>query len=123
MALKIKDEVWQRVVQIVQLAMLTGTDVADYLRQIAVIQDDNNVNELSLDPAYEQVWEKTLEQLTERIVELQAQSEGVVLELPQCQDGSASIVGSDGKEQNVPFPSLKIGVMPALDNSPDKKLN
>ena len=35
-SMRLNDEVWHRVIQFVQLAMLTGVDVADYLRQIRV---------------------------------------------------------------------------------------
>lgn len=45
----IADEVWHRVVQIVQEAMLMGVDCADLLRQIRV---SPNESQLVLTPAY-----------------------------------------------------------------------
>lgn len=39
--LKISDAVWANVIQFVQLAMLTGTDVSDYLRLIKVKEENN----------------------------------------------------------------------------------
>lgn len=71
---KFKDEVWHKIIQIIQLAMITGTDVVDYLRQIEV-QLDNDTNTLGLTDNYNQVFERTLDQLTERLVELQAQAD------------------------------------------------
>jgi hypothetical protein len=35
----VADEVWHRVVQIVQEAMLTGVDCADIMRQIRLVED------------------------------------------------------------------------------------
>ncbi len=40
--LTISDEVWMKVIQLVQLAMLTGVDVVDYMRLIRV-KEENNV--------------------------------------------------------------------------------
>lgn len=38
---KVSDEVWHRVVQIVQEAILTGVDCADLLRMIRLTESDN----------------------------------------------------------------------------------
>lgn len=114
MTYKLKDEVWHRVIQIVQLAMLTGTDVADYLRQIEVLEKDPG--ELGLTQEYDEVFERTLEQLTARLVELQAQDEGFDLsESPEAQEVS-TIIGTDGSEQEVEFPSLKFAILPPVDD-------
>lgn len=58
----ISDEVWHRVVQIVQEAMLTGTDVADLLRQIRVVEGEE-LGSLVLAPAYKQLVREQLQQL------------------------------------------------------------
>ena len=109
---KLKDEVWHRVIQIVQLAMLTGTDVADYLRQIEVLEKDPG--ELGLTQEYEEVFERTLEQLTERLVELQASAEG--FDLSADAHEVSTIIGTDGSEQEVEFPSLKFAILPPVDD-------
>lgn len=48
-----KDEVWHRVVQIVQEALLTGVDCSDLLRQVRV-QESKSGSELELTPEYVQ---------------------------------------------------------------------
>lgn len=113
MKYKLKDEVWARVVQIVQLAMLTNTDVTDYLRQIEVYDVDGD---LGLTDEYNVLFERTLEQLTERLVELQASAAGYAAV------EESMIVDQSGNEVPVQFPSVEeasmdkplIGIMPPL---------
>jgi hypothetical protein len=50
---KLNDGVWNRVVQIVQEAMLLGVDCADLLRQVEV--EPNDDGQLSLTPEYEKM--------------------------------------------------------------------
>lgn len=51
----ISDDVWRRVVQVVQEAMLTGLDCVDYFRQIRVEQSEENSSELVLTSGYKQM--------------------------------------------------------------------
>lgn len=63
-----------KVVQIIQLAMLTGIDVVDYLRQIRVTEGVSG--DLELTDEYRQLFERTIEDLMNRVVEMQAEAEG-----------------------------------------------
>lgn len=74
--LKFADGVWHRVVQIVQEAFLTGTDVSDHLRQIRVVASSEDDGVLKLSPAYEQYVKETHEKLLQHAREAQAQQSG-----------------------------------------------
>jgi len=52
-SMKFADNVWHRVVQIIQEAMLTGVDCADLLRQVRVVSSESDVLTLELSPEYE----------------------------------------------------------------------
>lgn len=52
---KISDGVWARVVQIVQEAMITGTDVADIMRMVRVEVSDEDDSELVLTEQYKKM--------------------------------------------------------------------
>ncbi len=51
-AFHLADSVLHRVVQILQEALLTGTDISDILRQIEVCQDSTDPNQLVLTNRY-----------------------------------------------------------------------
>jgi hypothetical protein len=53
MSYKISDAVSMRMIQIFQEALLLGVDGADLMRQVRLVVDENNVDTLTLDPAYE----------------------------------------------------------------------
>lgn len=65
----LSDEVWSRVVQIVQEAMLTGTDCVDLLRQIRVKQGDDG--QLCLTDGYKQLVREFHKQLLDDVARLQ----------------------------------------------------
>ena len=48
--MKLSDEVISHVAQILQIAIISGTDIVDNLRMIRLIEENN---ELYLDPVYE----------------------------------------------------------------------
>jgi len=53
MSYKISDTVAMRMIQIFQEALLLGVDGADLMRQVRLVVDDNDVDTLTLDPAYQ----------------------------------------------------------------------
>jgi len=57
------DEVWFRIVQIVQEALLTGTDCADLLRQIRLSKGDND--QMILSATYKEQVKRMHEKLLE----------------------------------------------------------
>ncbi len=59
----LNDEVWHKVVQVVQLAMLTGIDVVDYFRQIRVVESSQQDSDLVLSESYKVIFDKTIEDL------------------------------------------------------------
>ena len=50
--LKLADNVLHRFVQIIQEAMLTGTDCADHMRMVRLVPDDSDPNVLVLSEDY-----------------------------------------------------------------------
>lgn len=70
--MKIADRVWQRVVQIVQEAMLTGVDCADLLRQVRVVPDETDPHVLVLTADYERQVKEMHEKLLQQAREIQA---------------------------------------------------
>jgi hypothetical protein len=69
------DSVLHRVVQLLQLAMLTGTDVADHLRALRLQPSSRDRRVLEITPACDAAFEAGLLQLKERADELIAQSQ------------------------------------------------
>lgn len=74
--MKFADNVWHRVVQIVQEAMLTGVDCSDLLRQIRVVPDESDPHVLVLSPEYQKQVREMHEKMLDQARELQAQQEG-----------------------------------------------
>jgi len=72
--LKISDEVWHRIVQIIQEAMLEGVDCADLLRMVRVSQSDTT-GELMLTDEYKQSVKEMHEKLLEQAKLLGERSE------------------------------------------------
>lgn len=74
--MKFADSVWFRVVQIVQEAIITGTDCADLLRQISVVPDSTDSHVLVLNPEYEKQVKAMHEKLLQQAREMQAAHSG-----------------------------------------------
>ena len=75
MELKLADEVLQRLVQIVQEALLTGVDVSDILRQVRVVlfedvDQSDGLGVLVLSPAYVKQVKETYDAMLARAEEL-----------------------------------------------------
>jgi len=63
---RLADEVWRQVVQYVQLAMLTGTDVADYLRLIKV-RLDASTGEHVLGDGQVELFDRQIKELLDKV--------------------------------------------------------
>jgi hypothetical protein len=74
--LKFADNVWHRVVQIVQEAMLTGVDCSDLLRMVRVVPDETDEHVLVLSPEYQKQVREMHEKLLQQAREIQAQTKG-----------------------------------------------
>jgi hypothetical protein len=86
--LKIADSVWHRIVQCIQEAMLTGTDVSDSLRQVRVVPDESDPHVLVLSPEYQEQVQEMHEKMLQHVREQQAKQGNRYIVRP---DG-----GSDG---------------------------
>ena len=71
---KLADNVWHRVVQAIQEAMLTGCDCSDILRQVRVVEDENDPTLLNLSPEYQKQVRDMHEKLLADVKKLQADS-------------------------------------------------
>ena len=67
MELKLSDEVISQVAKLLQVALLTGTDVIDNLRQLRICEKDNC---LFLTDNYKTHFETNLQKMLEEIPEL-----------------------------------------------------
>lgn len=78
--LKLADSVLHRFVQIIQEAMLTGTDCADHMRMVRLVPDSTDPNVLTLSDEYkaqvEQIHKKYLAEIETHLAEKQVQGEG-----------------------------------------------
>jgi hypothetical protein len=72
--IKFADSVWHRVVQIIQEAMLTGTDCSDYLRQIRCVPDESDPHVLVLSPEYQKQVREMHEKMLAQAREIQAKT-------------------------------------------------
>lgn len=68
---KLADNVWHRVVQAIQEAMLTGVDCSDILRQVRVVEDENDPSTLNLSPEYQKQVRDMHEKLLADVKKLQ----------------------------------------------------
>lgn len=58
------------IAQLVQLAMLTGTDIAEQLLLMRVVPSDTNPNKLTVSPSYQEEANKHIDDLVTRAEEL-----------------------------------------------------
>jgi len=68
---KLSDEVIGQVAKLVQLAIITGTDVIDHLRMIRVTSSELDDSTLVLTPEYREVSENQVSQLLEEVSQIQ----------------------------------------------------
>ena len=69
----IGDDVWKRVIQFLQMCMLSGHDIGDHLRSIRVVLNVSG-GECNLAPGQDELLVKEIEQL-ERLVDEQIKNE------------------------------------------------
>ena len=66
----LSDSTIAHVAQLVQLAMLTGTDAVDHMRMMTLVDVDGS---LELDPDYEQRSEDNVQRMIQEAVRLQSE--------------------------------------------------
>ncbi|MAG27584.1 hypothetical protein CMI47_18785 [Candidatus Pacearchaeota archaeon] len=66
---KLSDEVVAQVAKLVQLAIITGTDVVDNLRMLRVTESDDDKSVLVLTPEYRLLGDEHVEKLMSDIVD------------------------------------------------------
>jgi len=64
--MKLNDEVIINISKILQLALLTGCDIVDYLRQVELFYDEKQQN-LVLTEEYKQLFENNLLKMTQQL--------------------------------------------------------
>jgi hypothetical protein len=88
--MKFADNVWHRVIQVVQEAMLTGVDCADLLRQVRVVPDETDPHVLVLSPDYQKQVRSMHEKLLSQAREIQAQQTGNKFIVPGSDNGESN---------------------------------
>lgn len=73
-SLSLADGVFHRLIQLMQLGIMTGTDVADHMRQVRLQPSADDPSVLELTSANEQAFKATLKQLDERMEQVMAQA-------------------------------------------------
>lgn len=74
MSYKISDAVAMRMIQIFQESVIFGMDGADLMRQVRLVQDPEDAESLTLDPAYVSVVEKMHEKYVAEAEERRSQT-------------------------------------------------
>ena len=69
--MKLSDSTIAHIAQLVQLAMLTGTDVVDHMRMMTLLNEDGR---LELDPDYEAQSEDNVQKMIQEAVRMQSES-------------------------------------------------
>jgi hypothetical protein len=67
---KLSDEVISQIAKLIQLAILTGTDVTDNLRTLRVQLPDSDEGSLILTPEYRALGESQVSKLLEKVEKL-----------------------------------------------------
>jgi hypothetical protein len=69
--MKLSDAAIAHIAQLVQLAMLTGTDVVDHMRMMTLVETEG---ELFLDPEYELQSDDNVQRMIQEAVRMQSES-------------------------------------------------
>ena len=72
--LALSDEIILHMAKLVQLAILSGTDVVDHMRLIRVAQDSDDESLLVLSDDYRQVSDDRVQDMLNRVTELQEET-------------------------------------------------
>lgn len=67
---KFSDEVISQIAQLLQVAMLTGTDIVDNLRTLRMVVDDDGI--LVSDPDFSETFQQNIQNMLVQAAELQA---------------------------------------------------
>jgi len=70
----LSNEIISQIAKLVQLAILTGTDVVDNLRTIRLQESETDEGVLTLTPEYRETGEMQVSKLLEEVAELSEQS-------------------------------------------------
>ena len=69
--MKLSDATIAHIAQLVQLAMLTGTDVVDHMRMMTLVETEG---QLFLDPDYESQSDENIQRMIQEAVRMQSES-------------------------------------------------
>lgn len=70
--MKLSDTVIAHVAQIIQLAILTGTDIVDHMRMLTLVEDEDGL--LQLDPDYEARSDDNVQRMIQEAVRMENES-------------------------------------------------
>lgn len=62
--MKLHDSSIAQIARLVQIAIITGTDIVDQLRTLRLVQDGED---LKVDPEYQETFDKQLQEMTESL--------------------------------------------------------
>ena len=71
--MRLNDEVVGHIAKVLQMALITGTDIVDHLRMIVLAEKDG---ELFLDEEYSTVVDQNIEKMIHNALERQEKTEG-----------------------------------------------
>ena len=64
--MKFNDEVISHIAKILQMALITGTDIVDHLRMVVITEEEG---ELFLDPEYSENYDKNISKMIDEVLE------------------------------------------------------
>jgi len=64
--MKLDDSAIAQIAKILQMAILSGTDIVDHLRQVQLVEDNGS---LFLDPEYAEMFEENIESMLQEATE------------------------------------------------------
>lgn len=77
---KLNDELIYKIAQLVQLAMLTGTNIVDHMRQVVVEESTEFPNSLVLTPEYKDYFDKILKVMLEEAEQIKEEQQKTIVE-------------------------------------------
>tara|TARA_A100000164_G_C21749025_1_gene696077 strand:- start:591 stop:812 length:222 start_codon:yes stop_codon:yes gene_type:complete len=69
--MKLNDSSIAQIVKLIQMALLTGTDIVDHLRMLQLTLDDNNNSLLTIDQDYLNVFNESIEKMMQNSKDIQ----------------------------------------------------
>lgn len=77
---KLNDELIYKIAQLIQLAMLTGTNVVDHMRQLRVEESSEFPESLVLTPEYKEYFDKVLQVMLDEVNEIKESQQKTILQ-------------------------------------------